>query len=561
MKIKLFRHISFYRVCGKCVLMANPTPATGLSVPSGIRRYKGEWKRAQVAHLLRRTMFGAPKEDVDYFLRKSPKKAVRELIRQEYPLPAPPINNYTDANYVDPEIAPGADWTVSMKYDGMNNGRRKNSFKSWWFGLMTGQDRSIREKMVLFWHNHFVTETNTVDNALFCYRYNVLLRNYALGNFKELVRAITAEPAMLRYLNGYANTKKAPDENYGRELQELFTIGKGPGSHYTEADVKAAARVLTGYTINYKTYTVSFDPNRHDQTDKQFSAFYDNQVIKGMKGKEAESEIDQLVDMIFSRQEVSAFICRKLYRFFVYHTIDETTEREVIQPLAQLFRKKNYEIAPVLEELFLSRHFFDPNNYGSMIKSPVDLTAGLCREFHLTFPTAMDCEEQYNLWEQLRNQTAGMQQNIGDPPNVAGWAAYYQQPEYDKLWISSDTLPKRNQFTDRMMGNGFGNNGKKVVIDPVAFAAALPHPEDPDLLIAGSAEALFSVPLPPEELQFIKTSLLLSGLEGTASDHYWTNAWTTLQDKPEDKANHNAVAGKLKNLFRHLMELPEYQLM
>jgi uncharacterized protein (DUF1800 family) len=103
-----------------------------------------------------------------------------------------------------------------------------------------------------------------VGNALFCYRYNVLLRNYALGNFKDLVRAVTREPAMLRYLNGYANTKKAPDENYGRELQELFTIGKGPGSHYTEADVKAAARVLTGYTINYKTYTVAFDPVEAD---------------------------------------------------------------------------------------------------------------------------------------------------------------------------------------------------------------------------------------------------------------------------------------------------------
>ena len=541
--------------------MANPAPQTNPSVGSDIHRYKGEWAPAQVAHLLRRTMFGAKKEDVDYFLRKSPKKAVRELIRTVYPLPAPPINNYNDDKYQDPEIAPGADWTVSMNYNGMNNGRRRNSFKSWWFGLMTGQDRSIREKMVLFWHNHFVTETSTVDNALFCYRYNVLLRKYALGNFKELVRAITAEPAMLRYLNGYANTKKAPDENYGRELQELFTIGKGPGSHYTESDVKAAARVLTGYTVNYKTYTVSWVPNRHDENDKQFSAFYDNHVIKGLKGKESEGEIDELVEMIFSRQEVSAFICRKLYRFFVYHTIDETTEREVIKPLAELFRKKNYEIAPVLEELFMSKHFFDPGNYGSMIKSPVDFAVGLCRQFDLSFPTAEDCEEQYGLWEQLRNQVAGLQQNIGDPPNVAGWQAYYQEPEYDKLWISSDTLPKRNQFSDRMVNYGFARNGRKVVIDPVAFAASLPHPEDPDQLIAGSVQALYSVSLPPEELQFIKTSILLSGLVGMASDHYWTNAWTAMVDKPDDKANRNAVTNKLKTLYRHLMELPEYQLM
>jgi uncharacterized protein (DUF1800 family) len=536
--------------------MANPAPVT-----TGIRRYKGEWKRTQVAHLLRRTMFGAKKEDVDHFLFKSPKKAVRELIRSEYPLPAPPVNNYNDDKYTDPEIAPGADWTVSLKYDGMNNGRRRNSFKSWWLGLMIGQDRSIREKMVLFWHNHFVTETNSVDNALFCYRYNVLLRKYALGSFSQMVRSMTAEPAMLRYLNGYANTKKAPDENYGRELQELFTVGKGPGSRYTESDVKAAARVLTGYTLNYKTYTSSFDPNRHDQGDKQFSAFYDNHIIRGMKGAAAETEIDALIDMIFSRQEVSVFICRKLYRFFVYHTIDDITEREVILPLAALFRKKDYAIAPVLEALLSSRHFFDAANYGSMIKSPVDLTVGLCREFPVVFPEAADYSDQYGFWEQVRNQAAALQQNIGDPPNVAGWQAYYQEPEYDKLWISSDTLPKRNQFTDRMITSGVNRNGKKFVIDPVGFAAGLPHPEDPDQLITDSVKTLYPVELSAEELQFIKTNILLSGLVGTAADHYWTNAWTAYHDKADDMTNRTMVGNKLKTLYRHLMNLPQYQLM
>jgi hypothetical protein len=268
-----------------------------------------------------------------------------------------------------------------------------------------------------------------------------------------------------------------------------------------------------------------------------------------------------LVDLIFSRQEVAAFICRKLYRFFVYHTIDEMTEKEVIGPLAALFRKKKYEIAPVLEELFCSRHFFDAGNYGSMIKSPVDLTVGLCREYGLSFPNAQDCEEQYGLWEQVRNQAAALQQNIGDPPNVAGWQAYYQEPEYDKLWISSDTLPKRNQFTDKMINGGFGRNGKRVGIDPIAFTSALPHPEDPDQLIADAVRVLYAVELPPEALQFMKTSILLSGLVGMASDHYWTNAWVAYHDKPDDKANKNAVTNKLKNLYRHLMDLPEYQLM
>lgn len=426
---------------------------------------------------------------------------------------------------------------------------------------MVNQDRSIREKMVLFWHNHFVTETNTVDNALFCYRYNVLLREHALGNFKELVKAMTVEPAMLRYLNGYANTKKAPDENYGRELQELFTVGKGAGSFYTEPDVKAAARVLTGYTLNYKTYTSSFDPRRHDEEDKQFSAYYDNHVIKGMKGPTATAELDQLIELIFSREEVSRFICRKLYRFFVYHDIDEATEKNVIQPLATLFRRKDYAIRPVLEALLSSRHFFDAANYGSLIKSPVDLTVGLCREFNVAFPGSAEYADQYGFWEQVRNQAAALQQNIGDPPNVAGWQAYYQEPEFDKLWISSDTLPKRNQFTDRMVNYGFGRNGKKIGIDVLAFAGRLPHPEDPDRLIADAVKTLYSVELPAEELQLMKTGILLSGLVGMASDHYWTNAWQNLQLKPDDKANRNAVTAKLKALFRHLMNEPEYQLM
>jgi len=531
------------------------------SLTTGLRRYKGEWTPVQAAHLLRRTMFGAPREDVAALLRKSPKKAVRALLEDHAALPPPPINNYNDEKYTDPEIAAGMDWTLATHYDGMNNFRRRNSFKSWWFGQLLGQDRSIREKMVLFWQNHFVTESNTVDNALFCYRYNALLRQHALGNFRTLVRAVTGEPAMLRYLNGYASTKKAPDENYGRELQELFTVGKGPDSHYTETDVKAAARVLTGYTLNYKTYSVVYDPKRHDETDKTFSAFYDHRVIRGMKGKEAEGEVDQLIDLILSREEVSKFICRKLYRFFVYHEIDETTEQMVIVPLAKLFRKKDYEIKPVLETLLGSRHFFDAANYGGMIKSPVDLTVGLCREFGVRFPAAAEYVDQYGLWEQVRNQAAGMQQNIGDPPNVAGWQAYYQAPEYDKLWISSDTLPKRNQYSDRMVNNGFVRNGKRAGIDVLAFAASLPAPQDPDRLIADSVQALLAVPLPAEQEALIKTSILLSGLSGTNSDHYWTNAWLACRNNPEDAVNRNGVINKLKNLYRHLMDLPEYQLL
>lgn len=536
--------------------MTNAAP-----VSYDLKRLRGRPDDDALRHLLKRSLFGVRREDMVRFHNRSLKRVLKQLLNDDSPQPAPPVNNYNDDKYTDPDIAPGATWITAAKFDGMNNGRRKNSFKNWWMGLIVSQQPTLREKMVMFWHNHFVTETNTVDNALFCYRYNALLRQHALGNFKALVKAVSVEPAMLRYLNGAANTKKAPDENYGRELQELFTIGKGPGSHYTEDDVKAAARVLTGYTLNYKTYTASFEPHRHDDGDKRFSNFYDNHIIHGKKDKAGEEELDDLLDMIFSKDEVSLFICRKLYRFFVYHTIDDQAETNVIRPLAALFRKKHYEIRPVLEALLGSRHFFDPTLRGGMIKSPVDFVAGLCREFDCQFPGAEDSVDRYGLWEQLRNQTAALQQNIGDPPNVAGWQAWYQAPEFDKLWISSDTLPRRNQFTDRMVNNGLNRKDRRLQIDLFAFAASIPSPDDPDKLIEGLVKSLYPLDPGPDTRQFIKTNILLSGLAGMISDHYWTNAWNAVQKDPGDKVNHDLVQNKLKLLFKYLMDSPEYQLM
>ncbi len=538
------------------------------SLSTGLKTYKGKWTEEQVVHLLKRTMFGAREEDVHYFKKKKLKKALKELLDPSASQPSPPVNNYNDPDtkkeeanyYVDEEVPAGATWIDSKIANGKNNGRRKNSFKSWWLGLMLNQDKNLREKMVLFWHNHFATETNTVDNAIYVYKHNALLRTHALGNFKEMVKAISIDPAMLRYLNGYASTKKAPDENYGRELQELFTVGKGPASKYTENDVKAAAKVLTGYKLDNKTFSSSFDPSRHDESDKQFSGFYNNTIIKGRKKEEGAQELDDLINMIFSQEEVSKFICRKLYRYFVYHTIDAATEQQVIIPLAAIFRKNEYEIRPVLDVLLSSEHFFDKANYGSIIKSPVDLVVGLCREFKLDFPADSEFMDQYGMWEQLRNQAASMQQNIGDPPNVAGWQAYYQEPQYDKLWISSDTLPKRNQFTTRMLNNGFTRSNKKIVIDTIALARSLPDPANPDALIADSIKLLFALPLNEPDRQFIKREILLSGLTNMQADHYWTDIWNAFVQKQEDKKNANIVSGKLKNMYKYLMSRPEYQL-
>jgi beta-lactamase superfamily II metal-dependent hydrolase len=153
-----------------------------------------------------------------------------------------------------------------------------------------------------------------------------------------------------------------------------------------------------------------------------------------------------------------------------------------------------------------------------------------------------------------------MQQQLGDPPNVAGWQAYYQEPQYDKIWINSDTLPKRNLFTDRMLNTGFARNGKKILIDPYAFAASLPDPANPDKLIDDSIRLLYTMELPGKEKQYMKEDILLSGLAGQMSDHYWTDAWTKLSTSPNDAANKKDVMAKLRNLYKYIMNLPQYQL-
>jgi uncharacterized protein (DUF1800 family) len=527
-----------------------------------IKMYKGKWTIDQAAHLVKRTMFGASWDDVTYFAKGSLKKAIKELFTEDDTVPAPPLNTYNDDKYTDEEIATGQSWITASKQSGMNIGKRKNSLRSWWLGLMINQQRSLREKMVLFWHNHFATEINIVDNPTFSYKHNVLLRQYALGNFKQMLLAVTTDPCMLKYLNGTNNVKKAPDENYGRELQELFTIGKDNGPHYTEDDVKAAAKVLTGFRIENKILAEAhgiFEPNRHDSTDKPFSSFYNNNIIKGLANKEGANELDAMIDMILQQEEVSRYICRKLYRFFVYHAIDDVTEKNIIEPLAKTFRKNNYEVKPVLQQLFSSRHFFDTVNKGALIKSPVDFCVGLCREYNISFPGEDDTVSQYALWYNIQNSASQLQQSIGDPPNVAGWAAYYQMPQYDKIWINSDTLPKRNLFTDRMVNNGFAKDKQKIMIDVIAYTQTFVNAGNPDALIQEAAQRLYSVPLPEKEKQYLKEGILLSGLQGKMSDHYWTDAWMKLSNI-SDTANRKDVTNKLKKMYQYLMNLPQYQL-
>lgn len=517
---------------------------------TGLAPYTGNWESSQWIHLLKRTMFGVSPANINAFKSMNMQQAVDTLLTAQ-PDPAPPVNNY---GIDDTGVTPGATWVRAPLGDEMLERKRIASYKAWWTGQMINQPTSIHEKMVLFWHNHFVTETGMVNDSRFIYQYNLTLRKHALGNFKDLTKAITLDPAMLVYLNGYLNSKGAADENYARELHELFTVGKGPDSHYTEDDVRATARVLTGFRVDRTNIVSLFDTTQHDLTNKQFSGFYLSKVISGKTGQDGATEVDNLLDIIFAQPEVAKFICRKLYRFFVYYDIDQATETNVIAPLAEIFRSSEYDIKVTLNALFTSEHFFDPLNMACLIKSPADFCIGICREYGITFPS--DYPSRYTAWAAIHDSAAAMLQNFGDPPLVAGWDAYYQAPSFHELWINTDTLPKRNKLSDSLVGTG-GFAG--LHIDTIAFASQLPHPEDPIALVSDSLDILYRVGVSDKMKAFLKNNIILFGQDPT-SNFYWTDAWNAYKASPGNATAKDNVESRLKALYKYIMDLSEYQL-
>lgn len=516
---------------------------------AGLTPYNGPWTVNEVTHLLKRTMFGAKKTDVDHFLALSPAAAVDELLNNTT-TPSPPVRDYglledDGVFYDDLGVAIGQTWVndpniaSAVEIRGQINGRRVDSLKKWWAGLIINQSRSIQEKMVLFWHHHFAVMESEIDNAQFLYRHHNLLRTNALGSFKTLVREVTIDPAMLVHLNGYLNTRQAPDENYARELQELFTIGKGNDSLYTENDVIAAARVLTGWRINSIPLGTYLDASAHDTGAKTFSAFYNNTTINGSTNPD--QELDALVDMLFNTTEAARFICRKLYKWFVYYEIDDTTEAEVIIPMADVLHNNNFTVKAALDVLLKSEHFFDVLQQACYIKNPFDMIVGTLREFNVSFPPYTDYTTGYPLFYSLYNNAAEMQQQLFQPPDVSGWPSYYQEPMHYELWVNSNSLPRRADFTDALVNDA--------VIDVRAFATNTSNPADPNQLINDVTALLLRYPLSANSKTYVKTHFLTNN---TTDDTIWTTAWNT--------NNNTVINDSLKNMFRFLMNLPEFHL-
>ncbi|MCU0426642.1 MAG: DUF1800 domain-containing protein [Candidatus Kapabacteria bacterium] len=515
-------------------------------------------------HLLRRTMFGATRAHIATLTGRTIDQALDTLL-QNQAAPAPPV---------DP--ATGQTW-VNDTGRNQNDGQYNNWMKAWWLGLMATSPISLTEKMTLFWHNHFVSSWSVVNDSRYMYKQNVLLRQNALGNFKTLVREISIDPAMLRYLNGNRNTAAAPQENFARELQELFTIGKGPeisaGNYttYTEQDVRAAARVLTGWTDNQTTVTSSFAVARHDTGDKQFSAAYQNTVIRGRNTATAGlEELNDLLDMIFRQNATSEYICRKLYRFFVNFEVTATIENEVVKPLAKTLRDNNFEIKPVLRQLLGSVHFFDNSVIGAMIKTPLDLVIGTIRQMQIAIPNPTTQRAfYYNFFEQQRSLSAALQMDVLEIPNVAGWSVYYQEPLYYKIWINSATMPTRGDFANTLVGREEQTNGggwtltnratgatMRLTFDSITYLQQFPNPEDPIRVIDNLTENFYAIDLTSEQKKDLLEKVFLPNLP----EYEWTMEWNEFMRTPNDTQKRNVIKTRLDKLIRYMMKVAEYQI-
>jgi uncharacterized protein (DUF1800 family) len=521
-----------------------------------IDKFQGKLDDDAIKHLLSRTLFGFSPKNITQFSGNTLTQAIDAIIKKS-PTALPPINYYESVTKDTTGVALGQTWVNATYGDGTINTRRKISLKAWWMQLMLNQETTINEKMILFWQNHFSTELNSYGDARMGYKFLEVIRKNALGDFKSMVKEITLDPAMLLYLNGNSNTKTAPDENYGRELQELFTLGKGPNSKYTESDVKMAAKVLTGYRVLREPVSSYFDSTKHDTTDKTFSDFFGNKVIKGQSGDAGKNELDELLTMIFATNEVSLYIMRRFYIFFFYYEITDEVEKNFIVPLAKIFKDSNYEILPVLKVMFASKHFFDLELRGCLIKSPVDHLVGSMKLLEPSWPVFQNfIYESYLLANDLVAVTDKGQQSLLDPPNVAGWPAYYQAPVFHEIWINASTLPERAKFTDNMVAKGLKRNNQAIVFDSFSMAKKLKKPADPNSLISELVFLFFHVPLSPKLLLDLKKDILL---EGQASDYYWTEIWDEAVSKPTN-ASLAMVTTRLKKLITYLMDLPEFQL-
>ena len=369
-----------------------------------------------VRHLLNRTGFAASESEIKTFAALTRIEAAEKLLKA-----VPQRATQSPPAWVgEPPLPPVRLRDMSQEQrqaEQRKNVERAFELREWWFREMLTTPSPLSEKMTLFWHNHFATSQQKVRFTPLMYQQNVMLRRNALGNFGTMLREIARDPAMLIYLDGANSRKEQPNENFAREVMELFTLGEG---HYSEKDIKEAARAFTGWSVDRDTGKFMFRRPIHD---------YGNKTVLGKSGN---FDGDQVIDILLARPETAQFITRKLWREFVSMAPDEIE----IAKLAERFRARGYDIAKLMRAMLTSDAFYTTENRAALIKSPVEFVVGTMKQFDIDAPNMRP----------FVLAAALLGQNVFSPPNVKGWPG-------GETWINTATLLGRKQLIDRLFRN------------------------------------------------------------------------------------------------------------
>jgi hypothetical protein len=401
-----------------------------------------DWNAGRAAHLLERAGFGGTPEDIERLASLTPQQAVDSLVDYQRTDntdarafeesgvwdagmdPFPPsraeavrlAREHGEALGVQ-ALPEGSPRRLQPVVDKFFYGLRANSIETqrlgvWWANRMLTTKRPLEEKLTLFWHGHFATGDAKVRDYRMMLRQNEMLRRHAEGPLRDLLVGILEDPAMLVYLDNGENVKKHPNENFGRELLELFTMGVG---NYTERDVREAARAFTGWTNDVLAFKI--DKAQHDSGEKAFL------------GRTGPLDGTDIIDTILNQNVTGEFVAAKVYRYLVREDVSPAVKAE----LGRVFKGSRYQMRPLLKRIFLSKDFYSPPSIATQIKSPVVLVVSTYRKMGLRqLPTVPD----------FGRLTGGLGQTLFDPPNVAGWAG-------GRTWITPATLMQRgNLFRD-----------------------------------------------------------------------------------------------------------------
>jgi uncharacterized protein (DUF1800 family) len=360
-----------------------------------------------------RTGFAPSFDEIDYFSEFTREQAINYI-----------LNSASNPDVLDvpkriaqPEKLPGKSSTDEEKRAYRKRERESAAMlQSWWLEQMVTTQTPFVEQMTLFWHNHFVSSLQKVKSPSLMLQQNELFRNHALGDYKELVQSVSKDPAMTLYLDNQSNKKSAPNENYARELLELFTLGEG---NYTEADIKEAARAFTGWQIDRRTGEFRINKRQHDNGEK---VFFDE--VGNWQG-------NNIVDLVFKKKgdQVALQLTRKLWKHFV--SLEESPETTL--KLSELFVSADFQIKPLLSAMFNSNEFWSGVDSPNLIKSPVDLVVGAQRAFGLNITES----------SLVRQMGKNMGQMLFAPPNVKGWPG-------GEAWITSSSLIARIQLLNQV---------------------------------------------------------------------------------------------------------------